>query len=226
MTNSDITPKTRRKRSGRVALTTMAALGGGALLSGCGEAAAEQAKAPMPVASAQDGEEVQVFENVFACAKETGMTRAECAEKREEALAIAEKEAPRFEALADCEQQFGEGKCQESPSDTTSPTESRRGPSFMPFLVGYMWGKSSTRPAPAFSSPGGGYQTSRGVRLGYAGAPGKYYAGSRAFQPARSVPKVKAASAMAKKAGFGETSRGWSLNSRAGRTATASSRGG
>lgn len=31
---------------------------------------------------------------------------------------------------------------------------------------------------------------------------------------------------MGKKAGFGETGRGWSLNSRAGRTATASSRGG
>ncbi|EDL48962.1 hypothetical protein [Erythrobacter sp. SD-21] len=40
------------------------------------------------------------------------------------------------------------------------------------------------------------------------------------------APKVKAASAMGKKAGFGETGRGWSLNSRAGRTATASSRGG
>lgn len=202
----------------------MAALGGGVVLSGCGEASAEQTTAPMQVASAKDGLEVQVFENVFACAKETGLSREECGKMRDEALAVAEQEAPRFEALSDCEQQYGEGKCVEAQQQVES-TEQRR--HFSPFLAAFIWSKTSSRPAPAFSAPGGGYQTSRGVRLGYAGAPGKYYAGSRAFQPARSVPKVKAASAMAKKAGFGETSRGWNLASRnGGSSAKASSLGG
>lgn len=223
MTNSAFRAQ-RRKRSGKVALTTMAALGGGAMLSGCGEAAAEQQpKAPVQVANAETGQEVQVFENVFACAKETGLSRAECAELREEAVAVAKEEAPRFEALADCEAQYGEGKCVEETAANEEHTSRRS--HFSPFVAAFLWSRSASRPVPAFASPGGGYQTGRGVRLGYAGAPGKYYAGARAFEKARSVPKVKAASAMAKAGGFGETSRGWNLNSRAGRTATAS-RGG
>ncbi|MBY6218310.1 DUF1190 domain-containing protein [Qipengyuania aquimaris] len=222
MTNSAFTSQ-RRKRSGRVALTTMAAIGGGAMLSGCGEASAEQAKAPVQVANAETGQEVQVFENVFACAKETGLSREECAEMREEAVEVAKEEAPRFEALADCEAQYGEGKCVE---ETGSEQQTARRSHFSPFVTAFLWSKTMSRPVPAFSAPGGGYQTGRGVRLGYAGAPGKYYAGARAFEKPRSIPKVKAASAMAKSAGFGEKSRGWNLNSRTGRTATASSRGG
>lgn len=225
MTNSVFRETVRRKRSAKVVLTTMAALGGGAMLSGCGQAEAETVKpnAAQQVASAKDGQEVQVFENVFACAKETGLSREECGEMRDEALAAAEKEAPRFEALSDCEQQYGEGKCVEAQQQTESSGRSH----FSPFLAAFIWSKSASRPVPAFSAPGGGYQTSRGVRLGYAGAPGKYYAGSRAFQPARSVPKVKAASVVAKKAGFGETSRGWNLASRnGGSSAKASSLGG
>jgi uncharacterized protein YgiB involved in biofilm formation len=223
MTNSAFRAP-RRKRSGKVALTTMAALGGGAMLSGCGEAAAEQTKAPMQVANAETGQEVQVFENVFACAKETGLTRAQCADMREEAVAAAKEEAPRFEALADCEAQYGEGKCVEEGS--AEDTHSSRPRYFSPFVTAFLWGRASTRAVPAFSSPGGGYQTSRGVRLGYAGAPGKYYAGARAFEKPRSIPKVKAASATAKAGGFGETSRGWNLKSRAGGTTATASRGG
>ena len=223
MANSGLRAK-RRKRSGTVALTTMAALGGGAMLSGCGEASAEQAIAPMEVADAKTGQEVQVFENVFACAKETGLSRDECAAMREEAVAVAKEEAPRFAALADCEQQYGEGKCVEEQGEE-GETQSRRS-HFSPFVAAFLWSRSSPRSVPAFSAPGGGYQTGRGVRLGYAGAPGKYYASSRAFEKSRSIPKVKAASAMAKAGGFGEKSRGWSLNSRTDSAAVSSSRGG
>ena len=225
MRKENITGEARKKRSSKVVLTTMAALGGGALLSGCGEASAEQmATAPQQVASAKDGVEVQLFENDFACAKATGKPFEECAAMREEAQTVAKNEAPRFEAIHDCEQQFGEGKCVEDQPGEETTTRRR---SFVPFVMGYLLGNSKSRPVPAFSSPGGGYQTSRGVRLGYAGAPGKYYASTRAFQPARSVPKIKPASVAAKSAGFGETSRGWKLASRAGGAGTASaSRGG
>ena len=225
MREENITGKARKKRSSQVVLTTMAALGGGTMLSGCGDASAEQtAAAPQQMASAKDGVEVQLFENDFACAKATGKPFDECAAIREEARLVALNEAPRFEAIQDCEQQFGEGKCVE---DQVGEESTVRRTSFMPFVMGYMLGSSKSRPAPAFSSPGGGYQTSRGVRLGYAGAPGKYYAAARAFQPARGVPKIKPASVAAKSAGFGETSRGWKLASRAGSTGAASaSRGG
>ena len=219
MSNSANSHLLRRKRSGTVALTTMAALGGGAMLSGCGEAAAEQVKAPVQTASAADGQEVQVFDNVFACAKETGMTRQQCADMREEAQAVADEEAPRYEALADCEENYGEGRCVESQAESGSRRH------FSPFVAAFIWSRSSSRPVPAFSAPGGGYQTSRGVRLGYAGSPGKYYAGSRAFQPTRSIPKVKAASANALKAGLGSRSDGWKVASKSGATG-AKSRGG
>lgn len=210
MMNCTSAQTTRRKRSGKVALTTMAALGGGAMLSGCGEAAAEQTKPPVQVASAKDGQEVQAFENVFACAKETGLSRAECTDMRNEAIAAAEQEAPRFEALADCETEFGEGKCMEAGKGEDTSRRSH----FSPFLAAFLWSKSGSRPVPAFSAPGGGYQTSRGVRLGYAGSPGKYFAAARALEAPRSVPKVKPASPAAKAAGFGSTSRGWTVASR------------
>ena len=203
MSNYTSLPATRRKRSGRVALTTMAALGGGAMVSGCGEAAAEQVAPAPKVASAKTGEEVMLFENVFACAKETGKSHEECSAMRNDALAAAEKEAPRFEAVQDCEQEYGAGKCMQSQDETSAR------PHFSPFLAAFLWSRTSNaRSVPAFSSPGGGYQTSNGVRLGYSGTPGKYYAAARAMQPPRSVPAVKPASPTAKTAGFGETSRG------------------
>lgn len=225
MTNSPTFDRIRRKRSGTVVLTTMAALGGGAMLSGCGEAEATPAAPSQTVAS--KGEEVAMFENVFTCAKETGKTREECADLRKEAAAIAAKEAPRFEALSDCEEQYGEGKCVAGAEEGT-PGEEHHRRHFSPFIAGFIWGNSSSRPAPVYSSRGGGYQTSRGVRLSYAGAPGKYHAGSRPFEKSRSVPKVKAASssAKAKAGGFGETSRSWALSSRSSGTSGARSMGG
>lgn len=224
MTNSAFRTK-RSKRSAKVALTTMAALGGGAMVSGCGEASAGPAPVPLQVASAKDGQEVQVFENVFACAKETGLSREECGKMREEAVATAKEEAPRFEALADCEAQYGAGKCVEEGAGEQASSGHRS--HFSPFVAAFLWSRSNPRPVPAFSAPGGGYQTSRGVRLGYAGSPGKYYAGARAFEKTRSIPKVKAASAMAKAGGFGEKTRGWSVSGRTSATATkASSSGG
>ncbi len=229
MTNFQTFDKARRKRSGRVVLTTMAALGGGAMLSGCGEAEASTQTPQLQVAD--KGEKVEVFENVFTCAKVTGKTREECADMREQAVAAAAEEAPRFEALADCEEQYGQGKCMEAgePAANTASNESQHRSHFSPFIAAFIWSKSSSRPAPVFSAPGGGYQTGRGVRLGYGGAPGKYFAGSRPFEKARTIPKVKAASAAAKTAmgGFGEKSRGWNLNSRSGGSSHASaSRGG
>ena len=198
-----------RKRSGRVVLTTMAALGGGTLLAGCGEADATGAAAA-PAVVASDGDEVEVYQNVFDCAKKTGKTRQECNAMHEEAVAVAKAEAPRFEALADCEQDYGVGRCVEE-GEAAAPQERRH---FSPFVVAWISSKSNGRAAPLFPAANGGYQTSRGVRLGYANAPGKYFAGSRAFERAKSAPRTKVASAMAKSAatgGFGSTSRGWKV---------------
>ncbi len=203
----------------------MAALSGTALLAACGEGetmpAANAAQAPAKAGKPADAQEVQVFENVFECAKKTDNTRAECAEMRKEALAVASKEAPRYQAIQDCEQEYGEGRC----VSEEEPTTRRR--HFSPFLAAFIYHKSDRRPTPLFRGRDGAFKTPNGMRLGYAGQPGKYYAGSRAFEKAKTVPKVKPASKLAARGGFGERAGKWNLNDRNGSTGSRmSSRGG
>lgn len=206
----------RRKRSSSVALTTMAVLGGSAALAGCGgggDTPAAVAERPA------DAEEFQVFQNVFECASKSGLTKEECAQKRDEAIAAGQAEAPRYEAREDCEEEWGEGKCAEQKGQ--EETRSHRS-HFSPFIGAFFWSRARNGTGmPLFSTKDNGYQTANGTRLGYAGAPGKYYASARAMESAKSVPKVKAASASAKAAaasrgGFGEKSRGWKLGNRSG----------
>ncbi len=216
----------QRKRSSRVALTTMAALTGGAMLSACG---ADTTESEGAVADASS-EEVEVFENVFACAKVTGKSTQECTEMREEAMAVAAKEAPRFAALADCEAEYGAGQCVEAEKANDEPVEEQshgRRTHFSPFVVAWFSRTEKGGSGPLFKSKAGGYQSANGARLGYAGAPGKYFASSRAMERAKSVPKVKPASKMAKAAGFGSRNKSWNLADRNGKgSASARSRGG
>ena len=212
-----VSPK-RSKRSRKVALTTMVALGGGAMLSACGE---EPAVPAAKAAGAGEQTEVQVFENVFACAKVTGKTRAECEVMRDEAMARAEKEAPRYEALQDCESEYGAGQCVENGVGQEDEQVGRRR-SFSPFVVAWFSSRGNNN-APLFKSKAGGYQSANGARRGYAGAPGKYYASNRAMERAKSVPKVKPASKLAKAGGFGGRNGSWSLSDRSGKSGSKSS---
>lgn len=213
----------KRKRSGRVALTTMVALSSGAMLASCGDGdSVPAAKAAQDVPSKPaDALEVQVFENVFECAKVTGKTRQQCAADREQALAAAEKESPRFASLEDCEAEFGAGQCMQPGEDT----ERRR--HFSPFLVAWISTKDGAgKNAPLFKGKGGGMQTANGMKLGYAGAPGKYYASSRGFEKPKTVPKVKPASKLASRGGFGSRNGSWNLKDRNGGANSSSSRSG
>ncbi|MFL0357125.1 DUF1190 domain-containing protein [Erythrobacter sp. GH1-10] len=193
----------------------MVALGGGAMLSACGGGGA-------PSANAKDSDktEVQVFENAFVCAKVTGKSREECDEMRDEAIARAEQEAPRFEALQDCESEYGAGQCVENGVGEEQAQSGRR--HYSPFVVAWFSSKGNSS-APLFKSKAGGYQTANGARLGYAGAPGKYFASNRAMERVKSVPKVKAASKLAKAGGFGTRNGSWSLASRDGASTTSNS---
>lgn len=200
----------RSKRSSKVALTTMAAIGGGAMLSACGG----DPVAPAANASQKEANqtEVQVFENVFACAKATGKTREECDTMRQEALAKADEEAPRFAALQDCEAQYGAGKCVEA--GVNEETRSGRG-HFSPFVVAW-FSRSNKASGPLFNNKAGGYQSANGARLSFAGSPGKYTTSNRAFERQKSVPKVKPASRLAAKGGFGGRTGSWNLADRNG----------
>ena len=211
--------QTRSKRSKRVRLTTMVALGSGAMLTACGSEPAAEA----PPLAESDKHEVEVFENVFACAKATGKTREECDSMREEAAQRAAEEAPRFASLEDCEAEYGAGQCVSDAADT-GEEQTRRRSHFSPFIVAW-FSSSRNGNAPLFKSPNGGYQTANGARLGYGGAPGKYVTSSRAFERAKSVPKVKPASKMAKAGGFGSRSGSWALADRNGGSSKSKSSG-
>lgn len=213
----------KRKRSSRVTLTTMVALGGGAMLTACGS---EPAATEVAAADA-NAEEVQVFENVFACAKATGKTTEECGEMREEAMDVAAKDAPRFAALEDCEAEYGAGQCMraDQAKEQQAEEQARSGRShFSPFIVAWYSRSNGKGSAPLFNSKAGGFQSANGSRLGYAGSPGKYFASNRAMERAKSVPKVRPASKLAKSGGFGSRNKSWNLADRNGKNGTSASR--
>jgi uncharacterized protein YgiB involved in biofilm formation len=191
------------KRSSRVVLTTMAAFGTGAALSGCGSNAE---KAAPVVAEGETREELDVFENVFACSKKTGKTIEECEAMRAEAAKVAAADAPRYQAKQDCEADYGPGNCVQAEGGQGEEQTSGRRAHFSPFIVAWFSSKSGQH-GPLFRNNTGGYQTANGSRVGYGGAPGKYFSSNRAMERARSVPKIKPASQMAIANGFGQSAR-------------------
>ncbi len=204
--------QTRSKRSTRVALTTMISLSGGIMLSACGEGdAMPTANASQSVTSAADGETVDVYENVFECSRKSGKTREECGEMRKDAVDRAKVEAPRFAAIQDCEAEYGAGQCMES-----GKAESGHSRHFSPFIVAWFSSSRRTANIPLFKSGTSGFQTANGTRLGYAGAPGKYFSSNRAVERPKTVPKVKPASKLAKAGGFGPNAKSWHLRDRIG----------
>ncbi|MEM1051203.1 MAG: DUF1190 domain-containing protein [Pseudomonadota bacterium] len=195
----------RSKRSSKVRLTTMAALSSSVVLSACGGDPAPAAKAAG--SDEKRDIEVEVYENVFACAKATGLSNEECEDMRQQAAVVAQKDAPRFEAKEDCEEVYGKGQCVQETPPAEEQTSARR-THFSPFIVAWFSSSKTGASGPLFKSTAGGYQTANGSRLGYGGQPGKYLASSRAVERAKTVPKVKPASQMARAAGFGKPGYG------------------
>ncbi len=211
----------RSKRSSKVALTTMMALSGGAMLTACGDDPA----APSANAAVKDKlNKVEVYQNSFACAKATGKTRDECDVMRDAALERSAREAPKFQAIQDCEAKFGQGKC--VANDVTRGTIegeeelAQQSRTFSPFVLA--WFARGKDNVPLYSDKRGGYQTANGTRLGFAGEPGKYLASDRAQEEQRSTKAVIPVSRSARAAGFGRrstASKGWSLGGKSGGSA-------
>jgi uncharacterized protein YgiB involved in biofilm formation len=188
-----------KKRSGRVGLSTMLAattLAGTPLLSACGS------EAPVPPAAPErsaDSKDVQAFENVFECAAQTDLSQQECAEARKQAVAASAEVAPRFAGQGDCENEWGAGNCVSHNSGGSS--------FFMPFMTGFLVGKmlggGRRDYLPLYRKAGDrAFSTANGVRLGYAGAPGKYYAAARALEHPRTVTAIKANSGAVARGGL------------------------
>lgn len=100
-------------------------LGSGMALSSC----AEEKKVE---AAAYNGSDQCIADGKFS--------RDDCLSDYKTAVADFEKTAPAFNTKKDCEEEFGDGKCQTAPA--THPAGG--GSSFVPYMMGYMMGSHSS----------------------------------------------------------------------------------
>lgn len=188
----------RSKRSNGVRLSAMLSAAGSVFLAGCGQDPVPQ---PQQAAAIEPGSKpVQAFENVFECAANSDMTQEQCADARKEAVATSEKVAPRYAGQGDCENDWGAGKC-------TQQSLGGGGHFFAPFVGGFLLGKllqnGKREFLPLYRKSGDqGFSTANGARLGYGGAPGKYFASARAMELPKSVPAMKANSGAVSRGGM------------------------
>jgi uncharacterized protein YgiB involved in biofilm formation len=117
----------------------------------------------------EDKVETTTYSSVDSCIA-AGTDAATCEKDFAAALAVHQETAPRYDALAVCEEEHGVGQCEE-----TAHAASSTGSAFMPFFMGYMMGNmlsnnssgvATTRamaPKPLYSVAGGGYASADGA---------------------------------------------------------------
>jgi uncharacterized protein YgiB involved in biofilm formation len=120
-----------------------------------------------------------------AAAETTEFSEGDCERSFEQALAEHAVLAPRYDELALCEEQHGEGACGSSQAAGGAPPDPQEGEaaqatvgsSFMPFFMGYMIGNmlSSNRPGgyvgrPVYRDAQGQFFSSDGRQFGFAGS--------------------------------------------------------
>lgn len=113
------------KRSKKAALVLMVPTAT-ILLAGCGE----------------ERETALVYADPSECASNGFNSAEQCQADYDEAKSLHPLTAPKFEAKADCEAEFGEGKCEPAPQ-----AASTGGSFFMPMMMGYMMGQMMNRGA-------------------------------------------------------------------------------
>lgn len=119
----------------------------------------------------EDTTETFTYATVDACVAARVYTPEACKKGFDEARAQTDKVAPKFAAKADCEEEFGQDQCGPAPASTgsNSTATSSTTSSFMPFMVGYLMGKSfsngSIANQPLYRSRSGGYFTAGGTEV-------------------------------------------------------------
>lgn len=81
-----------------------------------------------------------VYNNPTECASAGYNTAEQCQADYEEAKAMHPVVAPKYENLQECEQEYGEGKCEVAPQNMQN-TQSSSGGFFMPMMMGYLMGQ-------------------------------------------------------------------------------------
>ncbi|WP_045392245.1 DUF1190 domain-containing protein [Falsirhodobacter sp. alg1] len=179
-----------RKRSCTVALTLM---GTAFILAGCKEETTDAA----------------AFPDVASCRAEAergnlNFTAADCDNAFATAQADYAETAPRYDALAVCEEEHGAGNC-------TQAAQSGGGFSFMPLLAGFMigqmlGGRGGFMSQPLVKTPNGRFSTPGGTSVATNSGTGKMNA--QAFQKAPTTAGRPAMSRadVASRGGFGSSS--------------------
>lgn len=151
-----------------------------------------------------------------SCEASTGATTAECETMIADAKAQHQEAAPRYDALAVCEEQHGAGNC-----ESQAAPSGGGGSIFMPILMGYMMGKmmsggfgggaGAAASKPLYPTAGGQMSTADGGAKFNAGqnrasVPTKAFAASPSTvgKPPMSAAQVRSSG------GFGERAQGGS----------------
>lgn len=157
----------------------------------------------------EEATEVSVWRADQSCEAAAGATGAECQKLIADAEAQHQESAPRYDALAVCEEQHGAGNC-----EAQAAPGGGGGSIFMPILMGYMMGKFlGGAGAGAAAAAGKPLYPTAGGQMSTADGGAKFNAGqsrasvpTKAFQPSPSTvgkPPMSAAQVRSS-GGFGE----------------------
>ena len=89
-----------------------------------------------------------VFESVEQCLNYPGALKSQCENSFKEAQEQHAAVAPKYASEADCQADFGAGKCEKAPVQTSTG-----GSVFMPLMMGYMMGSMIGGRGSMFSQP-------------------------------------------------------------------------
>lgn len=95
----------------------------------------------------QNDETVSMYQNAEDCSSANPGKSAECTTTYNNALKEAERTAPKYASREDCVAEFGEGQCQQAPSQAGTAPENQAqvqqsgGSMWMPLMAGYMMGR-------------------------------------------------------------------------------------
>ncbi|MEE3000102.1 MAG: DUF1190 domain-containing protein [Pseudomonadota bacterium] len=92
--------------------------------------------------------DASVFKSLSQCKNDPMMRASDCESSFKQAKAQHASVAPKYASKADCQADFGEGKCETAPYRTTTG-----GSVFMPMMMGYMMGSMMGGRGSMFSQP-------------------------------------------------------------------------
>lgn len=147
----------------------------------------------------QSDETVSMYQNADDCSSANPGKSAECTTTYNNALKEAERTAPKYASREDCVAEFGEGQCQQAPSQAGTAPENQAqvqqsgGSMWMPLMAGYMMGRMMGGGAGFAQQPLFSSRNPASPAYGqYTDAGGKSYG---AAQPGRSATVSKTAMA-------------------------------